>query len=103
MDRIKKIKELLQTTPGDAFLQHALGLELAKEGDVDGAIRLFEKVLAGDENYIGSYYQLGKLLEQQNEVEKAISTYERGMIKAKQNGEQHAYNELRSAYEELTL
>jgi len=101
MDRIKKIKELLEVTPTDAFLQHALALELAKQGDIEEAIRLLRKVLSEDENYIGSYYQLGKLLEEQSRVHEAVSTYEKGMSKAKERGEQHAYNELRSAYEEL--
>ena len=103
MDRIKKLKELLEVTPADAFLQHALALETWKEGNSEEAIRLFKKVLEKDDNYIGSYYQLGKALEEQNKVEEAVQIYEKGMLKAKEAGEHHAYNELRAAYEELTF
>ncbi|HVG14689.1 MAG TPA: tetratricopeptide repeat protein [Chitinophagaceae bacterium] len=103
MDRIKKLKELLQVSPADAFLQHALALEIWKGGDTAEAIRLFKKVLEEDENYIGSYYQLGKALEEQNKPDEAVHIYEKGMLKAKEAGEHHAYNELRSAYEELTF
>ena len=33
MDRIEKIKEFLQKSPHDSFLQHALALEYIKKGD----------------------------------------------------------------------
>ena len=33
----------------------------------------------------------------------AIKWYEKGMAEAKKAGDNHAYNELRSAYEELTF
>ncbi len=101
MDRIERIKEMLQTSPSDSFLQHALALEFLKLGDEGEAKRLLKKVLIENEDYIGSYYQLGKILERANEIDDAIAIYEKGMVKAKAAGEQHAYNELRSAYEEV--
>jgi Tfp pilus assembly protein PilF len=101
MDRIAKLKEFLNTSPGDSFLQHALALEYVKLGDEATARKLFEELLARDENYIGSYYHLAKLLERLDENDNAIKCYELGMIKAKELGDQHAYNELRSALEEL--
>jgi len=101
MDRIERIKEMLRTNPGDSFLQHALALEYLKLGEEKAAADLFRNVLKEDENYVGSYYQLAKLLEQQDRLEEAKSVYEKGMLKAKEAGDQHAYNELRAAYEEL--
>ena len=101
MDRIEKIKEMLLAQPQDSFLQHALALEYLKLGEENAARELFQKVITEDENYVGSYYQLAKLLEQQNRVEEAIVIYEKGMLKAKELSDLHAYNELRSAYEEL--
>ena len=41
------------------------------------------------------------LLERNDESDSAKQWYELGMQKAKEAGDQHAYNELRSAYEEL--
>jgi Tfp pilus assembly protein PilF len=101
MNRIEKIKQMLLAQPNDSFLQHALALEYLKLGEEDSAKKLFENVLHEDENYVGSYYQLAKLLEQQNRIEEAKAVYEKGMLKAKEASDQHAYNELRSAYEEL--
>ena len=101
MDRIARLKEFLASNPNDSFVQHALALEYVKTGDDAEARKLFENILNTDENYIGSYYHLAKLLERNDEKERAIQWYERGMLKAKENGDMHAYNELMAAWEDL--
>ncbi len=101
MDRIEKIREFLQQNPHDNFLQHALALEYIKLGRDDDARLLFEEILSRDPGYIGSYYHLAKLHERNQAVAQAIGIYEKGMEVAKKAGENHAYSELRSAYEEL--
>lgn len=101
MNRIEQIKELLIAHPGDSFLQHALALEYIKIEEDERAKQLFENVLQEDENYIGSYYHLGKLLERNDKINDAREIYEQGMIKAKESGDLHTYNELKTAYEDL--
>jgi Tfp pilus assembly protein PilF len=101
MDRIAKLKEFLASNPDDSFVQHALALEYVKTGDDAEARRLFENILSSDENYIGSYYHLGKLLERNDEKESAVQWYEKGMLKEKEKGDMHAYNELMAAWEDL--
>jgi Tfp pilus assembly protein PilF len=101
MDRIARLKEFMAANPNDSFVQHALALEYVKKEDDASARQLFENLLSKDENYIGSYYHLGKLLERNNETSSAISIYEKGLVKAKEAGDQHAYNELLAAYEDL--
>jgi Tfp pilus assembly protein PilF len=101
MERIEKLKEFLKITPGDNFVQHALALEYIKAGDDEAGRRLFEEILQREPGYIGSYYHLAKLLERNNETDAAIKWYERGMEESKKTGDNHAYNELKSAYEEL--
>lgn len=103
MDRIARLKEFLAASPEDSFLQHALALEYVKLGDDTTARGIFESLLARDPGYTGSYYHLGKLLERQEQNEAAIKCYETGMEKCKAAGEQHNYNELRGALEELTF
>jgi len=103
MDRIAKLKAFLTSNPNDCFVKHALALEYIKQEDDLTAQQLFEEVLEYDEDYIGSYYHLAKLLERKGDTDKAIAVYEKGMQKAKEGGEQHAFSELRSAYEELTF
>ncbi len=101
MNRIEKILEYLQQTPDDNFLRHALALEYIKQGDDEQAKALFEAILSASPGYIGSYYHLGKLLERAGNSEAAIACYEKGMNAAKAANDQHAYNELQAAYEDL--
>lgn len=101
MDRINKLQEYLTASPNDSFLQHALALEFIKTGNDQEARKLFEKILEHDPKYVGSYYHLAKLLERNGETEIAIKWYEKGMAAAKQEGDQHSYNELQASYEDL--
>lgn len=101
MDRIESLKGFLKTSPNDSFVQHALALEYVKIGDDEEARKLFENVLNFNENYIGSYYHLAKLLERNDKKEDAIAIYQKGLLKAKEAGDNHAYNELQGAYEDL--
>ncbi|MFT4156166.1 hypothetical protein [Parafilimonas sp.] len=101
MDRIEKLQALLQQMPNDSFLRHALALEYIKLNNDKEARILFEAVLKEEPGYIGTYYHLGKLLERNGETALAIEWYEKGMQRAKAANDQHAYNELMAAYEDL--
>jgi Tfp pilus assembly protein PilF len=101
MDRIQKLQEYLEKTPQDNFLKHALALEYIKLNNDAEARELFENILSRSPDYIGSYYHLAKLLERAGEIEAAIEWYEKGMTAAKEAKDQHAYNELQAAYDDL--
>ena len=102
-ERIEKLKEFLTASPDDDFVQHALALEYIKLDDDKAARNLFENILTKNPDYIGSYYHLAKLLERIGETNLAIDWYEKGMATAKKAGDNHAYNELQSSYEDLTM
>lgn len=101
MNRIERILEFLKTSPKDNFLRHALALEYLKMNEDEKAKELFLEILNEAPDYIGSYYHLAKLLEKMNDKESAIHWYEKGMEAAKEAKDQHAYNELQAAYEDL--
>lgn len=101
MNRIARIQEMLKENPQDLFLRHALALEWIKLGNEAEARVLFEAILTEAPDYVGSYYHLAKLLERVGETTLAISWYEKGMDAAKLAKDQHSYNELQSAYEDL--
>lgn len=103
MERIDKIKAMLIDSPKDNFLQHALALEYIKLGNDVVARKLFEEILEREPGYVGSYYHLAKLLERVGETDNAIKIYKKGMEETKRVGDNHAFGELRSAYEELTF
>jgi Tfp pilus assembly protein PilF len=102
MNRIEKLKEYLTANPNDSFLKHALALEFVKLGDDEAALQYFEQVLAANKGYVGTYYHLAKLQERLGQAEKALEIYEVGMKEAKAAGDNHAYNELQMAYEDLS-
>lgn len=101
MDKIKKLQEFLGRQPEDTFLMHALALEYVKQDDLPMAKEWFERVLATDPGYTGTYYHLAKLLETMGKKDEAIGVYERGMAACTAAGDQHAYRELQAAYEDL--
>lgn len=103
MSRIEKIIEMLHTNGPDSFLQHALALEYIKLGRDDDALPQFEELLDKEPDYVGSYYHLAKLFERKGLISEAIVVYEKGMAIAKKLNDMHAFNELRSSYEELIL
>ena len=101
MNRIEKLKEYMKTADTDSFLQHALALEYIKIGNNEEARKLFNEILKREPTYIGSYYHLGKLLERVGDSSKALRVYKRGMDVATEMNDNHSYNELESAYEDL--
>ncbi|MBL7765177.1 MAG: tetratricopeptide repeat protein [Chitinophagaceae bacterium] len=101
-NRIQRLTQMLQEMPGDCFLLHALGLEYQKMGELQLAIESFQRVLAINEKYIGTYYHLGKTLEMQGEPESAIAVYEKGILIARELNDRHAMNELQMVLDELT-
>ena len=103
MDRISTLKQFLESNPDDSFLQHALALEYVKRDDDREARIVFEQILQKNPGYIGSYYHLGKLLERIGETGLAIGVYENGMLQAKEANDQHAFNELKAACDDLTF
>ncbi len=103
MDKVSKLKEFLSASPTDSFLKHALALEYIKLGNDEQARDLFEEILNREPGYIGSYYHLAKLQERMGETDQAVQVYKKGMEEAMKAGDNHAYGELKAAYEELTF
>ena len=101
MGRIEKLLEFMKTSDKDSFLQHALALEYIKINNHEEARKLFNEILLREPSYVGSYYHLGKLLERVADYNKAARIYKRGMEEAKKAGDQHSYNELEGALEDI--
>ena len=100
MDKVNKLKEFLESSPNDSFLQHALALEYIKAGNEEEARDLFEEILSREPSYVGSYYHLGKTLERLGDLPGAVKIYEQGMQVAQAVKDNHSFNELQNALEE---
>ncbi|MGL6021886.1 MAG: tetratricopeptide repeat protein [Chitinophagaceae bacterium] len=103
MDRIKTLQTLLEKEPNDSFLLHCIALEYIKIEQYDNAQPLFEKIITTNPSYVGTYYHLAQLYERIKDLDKAKECYEQGMKVAQLQKNQHAYNELQMAYEDLTI
>ncbi len=101
MEKIEKLRSFLESSPGDSFLKHALGLEYIKLGDDKTAKNLFLEILTADPGYIGTYYHLARLMERNGDFQNAKIWYEKGLEQAKKAGDRHACNELQAALEDL--
>ena len=95
-DRLNQLFSFLEETPNDAFTLYAIALEYIAKGDKENAIVYLEKTLSTDVNYVATYYQLGKLMEERN-VERSKQIYTEGIAKATQQRKMHDANELKQA------
>jgi len=96
--RIEQLQEFLKEDINDSFLKYALALEYVRLKEIDTASDYFLKLIKEDENYLASYYQLGKLYESMNEVVKAMRIYKNGIEIAKKNEDAKTLLELQEAY-----
>lgn len=101
MDRMEKLLAFLKDQPNDPFLRHALALEYQKAGQAEQSINIWMQLLEELPDYVGSYYHLAAALASHNRVKEALEWYEKGLAAAKKAGDNHAWNELRTAYDDL--
>jgi len=99
--RIEQLQEFLKEDSNDSFLTYALALEYVRVEKNDTARDCFLKLIKDDENYIASYYQLGKLYELLNDAEKARGIYKKGIKIAQKSENKKTLLELQEAYNML--
>ncbi len=99
-DRLEQIRQMLEQNPEDDFLHYAAALEFKKRGDQDKAREIMEELIKRSPSYLATYYQLGKLLEDE-EPEKAISVYEQGRTVAREQSDNKTLEELEEAIQLL--
>ncbi len=95
--RIIQLKEFLKEEPNDSFLIYALSLEYVKENNVDLAIETLLELHQKNVAYLAVYYQLGKLYQSIDEIEKATTFFDRGMEVAEKEGNMKTFSELKEA------
>ena len=92
---------MLKDQPNDPFLRYALALEYISEGNEDEAASIFEELIHKHPDYHATYYHYAKLFERAGNEKKAVEMYEKGLEVSQRLNERHAFNELRSALDEL--
>lgn len=98
--RLEQLIKFYEEDPNDAFNIYGLALEYYKT-DVRKSEEFFTKLLTDFPDYLPAYYHAGKLKEELNENETALTLYAEGMDLAKKLKDQKTLQELKSAYDEL--
>jgi len=96
-NRLQQLFSFYENSPEDSFICFAIAKEYEKLENQEKALEFYLRIHSKDPDYIGTYYHLGKLYEQQEDLAKAFQTYKDGMVVAKRIGDQHALSELAGA------
>ncbi len=95
--RINHLFSLLKEDPKDEFVHFAIAQEYNKNEAYDKAIEYYEKLKELNQQYVGLYYHLAATYAEIEEEEKALKTYEEGIIIANALKDLHALSELKNA------
>ncbi len=102
MDRLGKLKGLLEKNPDNAFALYGIAMEYRSRGQLERASEYFEELLNRSPGYRAAFMQYGLTLAGLGQVEGARQVYEKGIGICQQAGDAHAVSELREALELLT-
>lgn len=101
MDRLTRLKALVEENPQDRFARYGLAMELASQSRLEESLGEFQALMSLDPDYVASYLQAGQILEKLNCVEEARDAYRKGMEVATRKGDMKTRGELESALELL--
>lgn len=99
--RLEQLLNFLKENPEDDFLNYALAMEYIGLADTDKALKLLQNLQQKSPDYLATYYQLGKILEQRNEILQALIIYQKGLEIAIAQKEKRTASELQSAIDLL--
>ncbi len=103
IDRVPLLLQYLEDDPDDAFTRFALASEYRKRGEQAAALQLFERLVADQPAYVGTYYHLAALYQELDRPEEARATYHAGILEAGRQADRHSESELRTALMELEI
>ncbi|MBI1310320.1 tetratricopeptide repeat protein [bacterium] len=98
----KQLAAMLEANPGDVFLQYALAMATASDGDVDEAIAQLAAINQTHPDYVGAYFQRARLLAKDGEADAAREIIEAGIAAAQRIGDAHNEAEMRGFLDLLT-
>jgi tetratricopeptide (TPR) repeat protein len=101
VERLNRLKELLQENPKDSFVRYGLAMEYARQARLEEAIGEFRTLIAADPDYVAAYFHAGQTLEKLGRSDEARTIYREGIEAAGRRGDDHARSELEAALEFL--
>jgi tetratricopeptide (TPR) repeat protein len=103
VDRLEILKNMVAQNPSDAFARYGLAMELAKSGDLEGALGEFRNLLSHNPDYAAAYFHGGQTLEKLGRIEDARDMYQKGIDVTSRTGDQHTRSELQGALDLLPI
>jgi tetratricopeptide (TPR) repeat protein len=101
-ERLIHLIRFLEEDPHDPFNIYSLALEYLKTDPVK-SMEFFDTLIVDFPDYVPTYYQAAKLLQELDQKERAIEVYRQGMIIARKANNNKALRELQSAHDELVF
>lgn len=89
--------KMQESQPDDSFLAYAISLEYRALGDQQKAAGMLTALIKKDPDYLPSYYQMGKIHEEQGQLADAIATYKAGKKLARRTNDMKTLGELNEA------
>ncbi|MFD2201383.1 tetratricopeptide repeat protein [Shivajiella indica] len=98
MSRIEMLQSFAESEPDNPFNWYALALEF-QDSDPKKASFLFEKLLNEHKSYLPTYYHAAHFFSEQDSIDRAKETYEKGISLAEELNERNTLRELKNSYQ----
>ena len=99
--RKEQLEAMLIDEPNDPLLRYMLAMEHVSGGDNAGAVKCFEELLGRSATYVPAYMHLGQTYSRLGRTDEAKAIWQRGIVQALQQGNEHAAGEMQGMIEGL--
>ena len=99
--RREKLELMLADEPQDQMLRYMLSQELDKEADHDRSLSLLRSLMDDEPSYVPAFLMAGQQFQRLGRGEEAKSAFAAGIEAARQQGDDHARDELTRFLEEM--
>lgn len=99
--RLQQLFHFLELAPDDAFTLYSIAYEYMQGEEYEQSLEYWDRLKKISPDYVGMYLHLGRLYEKIKRPDKALETYEEGILIARSQKNLHALSELQAAIDDL--
>lgn len=97
------LKEILEQDPANPLARYGLAMEYAAQGETDGALAEFDRLLKDHPDYTAGYFMSAQTLAKAGREAEAKQRLTDGVACARRAGNQHAVSEMQAMLDELEI
>ena len=101
MSRRAEIEKMLESEPGDLFLQYALAMEWESEGEVEKSADIHRQLMQRQPPHVPSFFRVGQQLARQGDADGSRAVLRAGIETARSQGDHHAAAEMSELLQQL--